>query len=445
MYGWDSYFIIRGLLRDGRLELARGMVENFFFEVEHYGMVLNANRTYYLTRSQPPFLSSMILAVYDIEKAAGRGDLAWLARAYAVAAKDYEFWLSEPHLAGTTGLSRYYDFGSGPAPEVSAGTEHYYRYVSAYFLRHPEEADGRLVRFDSNAPPKEAAEPTFDADLCESGAETLSKENCTAIERVGLSEEFYKGDRSTRESGFDVSYRFGPFGADTHHYAPVCLNSLLYKTEVDLQHISLLLGREEDAREWERRAGERRRRIDKYFWNEGRGLYFDYDFVKGRQSSYEFATTFYPLWAGLASREQAKAVSANLRIFAQAGGVATSRRETKAQWDFPYGWAPLQLIAGEGLRRYGFAEVANRMAYAFLLTVIENFRRDGNIREKYNVVTRSSETQVEAGYTQNVVGFGWTNGVFLELLHELPEPLLQRLAKAAEIEVPSPVRQTPGY
>ncbi len=440
MYGWDSYFIIRGLLRDGRLDLARGIVENFFFEIEHYGMVLNANRTYYLTRSQPPFLSSMILAVYDSEKAAGRSDLAWLARAYAVAAKDYEFWIREPHLADATGLSRYYDFGSGPAPEVLAGTEHYYRYVSAYFLRHAEDADAHIVRFDSNAPHKAAAGPAFEANLCESGAETPFQENCTSIETVRLSDEFYKGDRSMRESGFDVSYRFGPFGADTHHYAPVCLNSLLYKTEEDLQRISLLLGQEQDAHEWKRRAAERRQRIDKYLWDEKRGLFFDFDFVKGRQSSYEFGTTFYPLWVGLASPEQAKAVRANLRVFAQAGGIATSRRETKAQWDFPYGWAPLQLIAVDGLRRYGFAEDANRLAYAFLLTVLENFRRDGTIREKYNVVTRSSETQVEAGYTQNVVGFGWTNGVFLALWHELPEPLRARLAKATEMEPPNPVR-----
>ena len=98
------------------------------------------------------------------------------------------------------------------------------------------------------------------------------------------------------------------------------------------------------------------------------------------------------------------------------------------------------MIAGEGLRRYGFAEDADRMAYTFLLTVLENFRRDGTIREKYNVVTRSSETQIEAGYTQNVVGFGWTNGVFLELWNGLPEPLRERLAKAAEMEAPSPVR-----
>src|SRR5215469_892537 len=111
MYGWDSYFIIRGLLRDGRLDLAREMVDNFFFEIEHYGAVLNANRTYYLSRSQPPFLSSMIMAVYEAEKARGHDDRAWLAKAYQYAERDYQMWVRNPHLAGATGLSRYYDFG----------------------------------------------------------------------------------------------------------------------------------------------------------------------------------------------------------------------------------------------------------------------------------------------------------------------------------------------
>ena len=100
MYGWDSYFIILGLLRDGRIDLARGMVDNFFFEIEHYGTILNANRAYYLTRSQPPFLTSMIMAVYDAEKAAGHENRAWLEKAYGYASKDYETWNRDPHLAG---------------------------------------------------------------------------------------------------------------------------------------------------------------------------------------------------------------------------------------------------------------------------------------------------------------------------------------------------------
>jgi len=128
MYGWDSYFIIRGLVRDGRIDLAKGMVENFFFEIEHYGGVLNANRTYYLTRSQPPFLTSMILAVFDAQKASGHQSNEWLARAYDHAVKDHELWTSEPHGAGSTGLSRYFDFGNGPAAEsVKDETGHYRR------------------------------------------------------------------------------------------------------------------------------------------------------------------------------------------------------------------------------------------------------------------------------------------------------------------------------
>src|SRR5258707_8286132 len=98
MYGWDSYFIIRGLVRDGRVDLARGMVENFFFEIEHYGTILNANRAYYLTRSQPPFLTSMIMAVYQAEKAVGHENRAWLEKAYADLEKDYEMCNRSPHI-----------------------------------------------------------------------------------------------------------------------------------------------------------------------------------------------------------------------------------------------------------------------------------------------------------------------------------------------------------
>jgi len=106
-----------------------------------------------------------------------------------------------------------------------------------------------------------------------------------------------------------------------------------------------------------------------------------------------------------------------------------SNRDNAVQWDYPYGWAPTQLLAVEGLRRYGYNKDADRASYEFLSTVAENFRRDGTIREKYNVATRSSEAHVAAGYQQNVVGFGWTNGAFLALLHALPPEMVSRLAK----------------
>jgi alpha,alpha-trehalase len=426
MYGWDSYFIVVGLVRDGRVDLAKGMVENFFFEIEHYGTVLNANRTYYLTRSQPPFLSSMIMSVHEAQKSAGREDSAWLERAYSYAAKDYLNWVQEPHLAGNTGLSRYYDYGDGPAQESLKDETGYHRKVVNYFLLHPSLNSDYIA-----APGKEkAGAPVlgrkYSMQVCDS-ASTMEKPECEAAESLALTADFYKGDRAMRESGFDVSFRFGPYGAATHHYAPVCLNSLLYKTEKDLEDLSLILGHKEDAEKWSERARERRERIVKYFWDAGRGLFFDFDFMKQERSKYEYASTFYPLWAGLATKEQAEAVMHNLSLFEQPGGLVMSPHETGGQWDYPYVWAPIELLGVEGMRRYGFNKEADRVSYEFLSMVMENFARDGNIREKYDAVRRSSETQVAAGYHQNVIGFGWTNGVFLELLHALPKEALDHL------------------
>jgi alpha,alpha-trehalase len=434
MYGWDSYFIILGLLRANRLELAKGMVENFFYEIEHYGSILNANRTYYLTRSQPPFLTAMILAVYDAEDPSSQQkDSAWLQKAYDFAVMDYEQWTHPPHLAGDTGLSRYFDHGEGPVPEIIGDPSDYYRGAAQYFLLLNGTKDPHLVLVDKDHPVESLMGPLFPVFHHEEPASQNSQDSQATAEspadQVTLSEEFYKGDRSMRESGFDVSFRFGPFSADTHHYAPVCLNSLLYKTEKDLERMSLLLGRPQEAESWGARATERRKRIDEYMWDAKQGLYFDYDFTTHSRSNYEYATTYYPLWAGLATPEQAQAVVKNLPLFEQPGGLAMSRMESQAQWDYPYGWAPIQLLAVDGMRKYGFATEADRVAYNFLSMVIEAFVTDRYIREKYNVVKRTSITRIVKGYSQNVIGFGWTNGVFLELLHELPPPLLERLKR----------------
>jgi alpha,alpha-trehalase len=209
----------------------------------------------------------------------------------------------------------------------------------------------------------------------------------------------------------------------------VCLNSLLYKTEKDLEQMSATLGRIEESQKWRQRAEQRKADIQKYLWDSERGLFFDYNFEKQTRSTYEYVTTFYPLWAGIATPEQAGIVMQHVGKFEQPGGLVMSPYETGGQWDFPYAWAPNQLMAIEGMRRAGFNEDANRLSYKFLSMVMENFRRDGTIREKYDAVKRSSETQVTAGYHMNIVGFGWTNGVFLSLLHELPPSEVARLTK----------------
>ena len=435
MYGWDSYFIVRGLLRAGRIEMARGMVNNFFFEIEHYGAMLNANRAYYLTRSQPPFLSSMFVDVYRAVQGGGRDpDTTWLERAYADLDKDYEMWTHEPHLAGDTGLSRYYDFGEGPPAEALQDESGFYRKVSEYFFLHPAEADAFIVETqsagetNSGANKQPVAGAPYSLQVCDA-ATTMARPACEKAHAFKLSADYYKGDRSMRESGFDVSFRFGPFGSGTHHFAPVCLNSLLYKTEKDLEQISLWLGHNDDAKKWNKRAEDRKKLITRYLWNPQQGMFFDFNFTTKQMSTYQYVTTLYPLWAGLATPEQAKAVAANLKVFERPGGLAMSPYDFSTQWDLPYGWGNIQMLAIDGLRRYGFSADADRVSYEFLSNVAENFRRDGNIREKYNVVTRSSEAHVEAGYSINVIGFGWTNAAFLELLHGLPKEMVDRLAQ----------------
>lgn len=433
MYGWDSYFIVRGLLRAGRVELARGMVDNFFFEIEHYGAMLNANRTYYLSRSQPPFLSSMFVDVYGAMPR-DKPDSAWLERAYADLSKDYEMWTQDPHLAGQTGLSRYYDFGEGPPPEALKDETGFYRKVADYFFFHPAEADQYIV--ETRPGVREAvAGAAYWLQVCDAPL-TMARPECEKSRQFKLSADYYKGDRSMRESGFDVSFRFGPFGSATHHYAPVCLNSLLYKTEKDMEQISQWLGRSDDAKKWSQRAEERRKLIARYLWNEEQGLFFDFNFVAGRMSDYKYATTFYPLWVGLATPAQAKAVAANLKVFEQPGGIAMSTVDSGAQWDLPYGWGNIEMLAVESLRRYGYNADADRISYEFLSTVAKNFRRDGEIREKYNVVTKSSEAHAELGYAMNVVGFGWTNAAFLELLHGLPKEMVEQLESEQNGPVP---------
>ena len=295
------------------------------------------------------------------------------------------------------------DHGDGPPAEGAQDENGIYRQVASYFFFHPVDANHYLVETGAGgADPVAGAAYTL--QVCDL-QRTMAPPECDKQHEFKLSADYYKGDRSMRESGCDVSSRFGPFGAATHHYAPVCLNSLLYKTEKDLEQIS------------------------RYLWDDKLGLFVDFNFQTRTRSTYRYATTFYPMWAGLATPEQAKAVVKNLPELEKPGGLAVSAIDTGAQWDLPYGWGNIEMLAIAGLRRYGYNADADRISYEFLSMVAENFRRDGNIREKYNVVTRSSESHVELGYHMNVVGFGWTNAAFLDLLHDLPKDMAERLGR----------------
>ena len=389
MYGWDSYFIQVGLLRDGEVELAKNLADNFLYEVKNYGQVLNANRSYYLTRSQPPFLTQMVLGVYEKTH-----DREWLKNALPMIIKYYDVWSKAPHLTPESGLARYFDLGEGPASEVlsaekDADGRTHYQLVKEYFKTH-KIAD-------------------YDVDQYYDGATEQ------------LKPLFYKGDRSMRESGFDPSNRFGPFNIDIIHYNPVCLNSLLYLMEKQTGEIQHILGRESEVEVWNQRAAARAQLVNRLMWDNQDGLYYDYSFAEKKIRRYPFLTTFYPLWAGFASKEQAAQVRANLSKFERVGGLQTSTHVSGNQWDSPFGWAPLQMIAAEGLRRYGYNDDAERISMKFLSVVNREFLRQGFIVEKYDVVNGGSNvaSQIHFGYSANQAGFGWTNAVFTRLYDQL--------------------------
>jgi alpha,alpha-trehalase len=419
MFGWDSYFIILGLLRDGRVDLAKGMVENFFYEIENYGAVLNANRTYFLTRSQPPFLSSMIRAVYDAEIArdpspANRArQKQWIARAYPYARRDHDFWLSDIHRAGQTGLARYFDIGEGPVPDIADHSD-YYINVIEWLVAHPDVHTNYLIAAPQNPSPAEQAE------LAKTSCDPTHSVVCGLAWSHGyrLSRDFYKGDRSVRESGFDIAFRFGPFSGSTHHYAAVCLNSLLYKYEVDLAGFATMLHQTAQAARWKQESETRRAAINKYLWNAEKGMFFDYDYTTGQQASYVYATIFYPLWTGLATKEQDAAVDSHLGLLDKPGGLTCSTYASGLQWDLPFGWAPLNWLAVDGLLKTGFVDDARKISEQFTHTIQASFEKEGTIHEKYNVETESSNVELIAGY-QNVIGFGWTNAVYVEMEHLL--------------------------
>jgi len=385
MYGWDSFFISMGLLRDGEVQLAKDMTDNFLYEIREYGKVLNANRTYYLTRSQPPFLTEMLLGVYRRTH-----DLDWLRSAIPEIEKYYRYWTTEPHLTPETGLSRYFDSGEGPAPEVLVSEidshgHNEYDLIRGYFRTH------HITDYDAGQ--------YYDAKA----------DRLTPL--------FYTGDRSMRESGFDPSTRFGPFSVDIIHYNPVCLNSLLYVMETQTAEILEIAGRESDAQAWKDRGRNRAEAVNRLMWDGRRGLYFDYNFVKHGVREYPFLTTFYPLWARLAGKEQAAAVVHNLRVFEKPGGLETSTFRSGDQWDAPFGWAPLEYLAVEGLRRYGYEAEADRLAQRFLSLMTAEFDKSGTLVEKYDVVSCREDVaaRLRFGYRTNEAGFGWTNAAFTAL------------------------------
>jgi len=412
LYGWDSYFIVLGLISSGRYKLARGMVENLFFEIKEYGAVLNANRTYCLTRSQPPFLTAMIRSVYDCLQCFDDGEsrINWLEGAYRLAARYYATWTATHRRAGDTGLSRYFDMDTGPVPELADDSTYYFDVID-WLLKHPRQDPGYLIRDSRHIDLSSAS----DGVLTDCNPKTNVLCRLAHVKGRSLTDDFYLGDRAMRESGFDSSFRFGPFCGMTHHFAPVCLNSLLFRYERDMAGFANELGLSSDSQTWDALSERREESIRRYLWKQDEGLFQDYNFIDGKSSPYLYLSTYYPMWSSLANREEGESLRRNLRIFERSGGLAMSAQASGMQWDEPYGWAPCNWIVAEAMRSYGYFDDARRIARSFMETVDHRFAIDATVREKYDVVIKGAEVHVTAGYKENVIGFGWTNGVYLQM------------------------------
>ena len=241
----------------------------------------------------------------------------------------------------------------------------------------------------------------------------------------GLSRYFdtnYLHDLAEAESGWDMTPRFG---RKALNYVPVDLNALLYKYEKDFARYFKLLGDIRETARWEAAAKHRKQTMDELMWSNLKGLYYDYNYAKEKRGNVSSLAGYYPLWAGMVSKEQADQLVKALRRFENRGGLATTDVQPlnqfvpgmmPTQWAYPNGWAPLHFLVIKGLLRYGYKKDAQRIAMKWLKTNLVWFEENGVFLEKYNVV--SPDKPPLKGVYPSQTGFGWTNAIFEQLCHE---------------------------
>ena len=378
VYYWDSYFTMLGLLTDGRSDLVRSMLDNFAYLVRTVGHIPNGNRTYYLSRSQPPFFAAMVGRYAEATDTAEA--LRWLDALIA----EHAFWMD----------------GSERLPRGTA-----YRRV----VRLPN--GGLLNRYWDDDPTPRPESYREDWTL----GETLPEEQ---------RERFYRNVRASAESGWDFSSRWMRDPRDlrtleTVEIAPIDLNSLLYDAERTIAALLAFRGEGGDAaraRHYAALAEARRRTLLAAAWDPDSAFFYDIRWrTLERVTDRPSLAAAFPLYFGLATPEQGRAVAARLeRDFLAPGGFVTTRIESGQQWDAPNGWAPLQWLAIEGLRRYGACDAAEIALERWLDLNRRTFRGTRRMMEKYDVVDLDRVAGGGEYPTQD--GFGWTNGVALRLL-----------------------------
>jgi len=375
VYYWDSYFTMLGLQVSKRVTIIQNMVDNFAYLIDQQGFIPNGNRTYYLGRSQPPFFALMVTVLME-----EKGN-AVLLKYQPQLEKEYQFWMDGADTLTATHpthrrvvlmqdgsiLNRYWDDRDTPRPEA--------------FIE------------DTHLAKKSGKEPAI----------------------------IYRHIRAAAESGWDFSSRWFRDGANmetiqTTDLVPVDLNCLLFFMEVLLSTIY----ENQDEQKFTNmlhKIGQRKKAIQQYCWNEEKGFYFDYQYIDKKQSEFYTLSAAFPLFFNMATPEQCLQVANNLKEkFLQPGGLITTLNNTGQQWDAPNGWAPLQWITYQGLKKNGHVQLANLVKQNWMRNNEKVFAATGKMMEKYNVT--GSEDKAGGGEYPNQDGFGWTNGVYLKLLSE---------------------------
>lgn len=371
IYYWDSYFTMLGLKADGRDDLVESMIDDFGGLITAYGHIPNGARTYYLSRSQPPFFFAMV----GLSSAT---DPKVLKTRVELMRREHAFWMEGEK-------------------DLQPGQAH--RRVVAL-------AKGVVLNryWDDRDTPRD-----------ESYREDLE----TALRSSRPAADVFRDLRAGAESGWDYSSRWMADGQSlstiqTTSIVPVDLNSLMYGLEKAIAKGCAQLADVACEKAFEDRAFARAEAIDFYLWDASKGAFLDYQWKAGQRLDHLSAAAFYPLFVGATDERKAHIVAQKAwDVLLAPGGLRTTTVRTGQQWDTPNGWAPLQWVAVSGLRRYGEDALAVEISRRWLATVEREHQASGKMLEKYDV----EEAKAGGGGeypTQD--GFGWTNGVARALM-----------------------------